>query len=68
MSSMSIIFLEKPCVLLVDQNKIDLEALAASTIPNLRETVLLIPVDGTPDVAKLGIQELRDALAALENK
>lgn len=61
-----LIKIDSPAVLLVDCNKVDIEALAGLGFPNLRQTVMIVAVDGTPDVAKLSIADLRKALSILE--
>ena len=63
---MQMLQINEPCVLLVDANKIDINALASQHFPNLRENVLLLAVDGTPDVKKTDVKTLRAALAELE--
>ena len=64
--SMRLIQIDSPCVLLVDANKIDIEALSSKCFPRLDKTVLIVSVDGAPDVVKLDIAALRKALAILE--
>jgi hypothetical protein len=59
------IVLDGPCLLMVDAEKVDVAWLARFTLPELKHSVLIVPVIGKPDAIKFTIKMLEDALEKL---
>ena len=58
--------IDGPTLLLVDANQVDMAQLSHWRMPNINQTVLVIPVDGTPSVLSLSLEALKEAVKKLE--
>lgn len=58
--------IDGPTVLFIDMNQVDIAALSSQGMFDINLPVLIIPTDGTPTVASLTLEELKECVQKLE--